>query len=73
MNKQVLFYLAIALAVLGVLLGIYYLIPGIYHPVYSGRHQAAYTVHKLYAVAGFGLAILGGAASFVLRPKSVNA
>ena len=76
MNKQTLFYVGVALVVLGVLLGVYYLIPGIYHPApihltHKGHNPSA--VHRLYALSGFLLAIAGGAVVFVMRSKTVPA
>jgi hypothetical protein len=71
MNKQTLFYVGIAVVVIGILLGAYYLIPGIYHPApihltHKGHNPGA--VHRLYALAGFLLAAIGGALAFLNRP-----
>jgi uncharacterized membrane protein HdeD (DUF308 family) len=76
MNKQTLFYVGIALVVLGVLLGVYYLIPGIYHPApihLTHKGHAPNAVHRVYAVSGFLLAAIGGALAFVMRSKSAAA
>jgi sterol desaturase/sphingolipid hydroxylase (fatty acid hydroxylase superfamily) len=76
MNKQALFYGSIALVVLGILLGVYYLIPGLYHPapIYlTHRGHAPYAVHRLYAAGFFVLAVVGGAIAFVMRPKVAGA
>ena len=76
MNKQALFYVGIALVVLGVLLGVYYLIPGVYHPapIYlTHKGHAPYAVHRLYAVGSFVVAVVGGAIAFVMRPKVASA
>ena len=75
MNKQTLFYLGIALVVLGVILGVYYLIPGIYHPApihltHKGHSPTA--THRVYALSGFVLAVIGGAVAFVMRPKAAT-
>ncbi len=73
MNKQTLFYVGVALVVLGVLLGVYYLIPGIYHPApihLTHKGHAPNAVHRLYALGGFILAVIGGAVAFVMRPKA---
>ena len=76
MNKQTLFYVGVALVVLGILLGVYYLIPGIYHPApihitHKGHNPNA--IHRLYALSGFLLAIAGGAVAFVMRPQAASA
>jgi sterol desaturase/sphingolipid hydroxylase (fatty acid hydroxylase superfamily) len=76
MNKQALFYVGFALMVLGVLLGVYYLIPGLYHPapIYlTHKGHAPYVVHGLYAAGFFVLAVVGGAIAFVMRPKAARA
>ena len=74
MNKQTLFYVGVALVVLGVLLGVYYLVPGIYHPApihLTHKGHAPNAVHRVYALGGFILAVIGGAVAFVMRPKAV--
>ncbi len=76
MNKQTLFYVGIALVVLGVLLGVYYLIPGIYHPApihLTHKGHAPNAVHRVYAVSCFLLAAIGGALAFVMRSKPAAA
>jgi hypothetical protein len=75
MNKQNLFYLGIALVVLGIILGVYYLIPGIYHPApihLTHKGHVPNAAHKLYAVAGFALAVVGGLIAFIRRPQAVR-
>ena len=74
MNKQTLFYVGVAFVVLGVLLGVYYLIPGIYHPApihLTHKGHAPNAVHRVYAASCFVLAVIGGAVAFVMRPKAV--
>ena len=76
MNKQALFYGGIALVVLGVLLGVYYLIPGLYHPApfyLTHKGHAPYAVHRLYAAGFFVIAVVGGAIVFVIRSKPARA
>lgn len=72
MNKQQLFLLLLAASALCVLLGIYYLIPGIYHPLtFSGTPNGRHLTHALLF---FGLAVLGAVASrFVLNSRSNTA
>ena len=76
MNKQTLFYVGVAFVVLGVLLGVYYLIPGIYHPApihLTHKGHAPNAVHRVYAVGFFVLAAIGGAVAFIMRPKAAAA
>ena len=71
--KKNLFYAAIAAAILCVILGIYYLIPGVYHFVgYSNHRAVTMTAHKLYAAAFFVLAVIGAAIAFFTRPRQVQ-
>jgi uncharacterized membrane protein HdeD (DUF308 family) len=71
--KKALFYGAIVAAILCIILGIYYLIPGIYHFVgYSNHRAVTMTAHKLYAGAFFVLAVIGAAISFFTRSKQVK-
>ena len=71
--KKTLFYAAIAAAILCIILGIYYLIPGIYHFVgYSNHRAVTMTVHKLYSGAFFVLAVVGATIAFFTRPEQVR-
>ncbi len=71
--KKTLFYGAIAVAALCVILGVYYLIPGIYHFVgYSNHRSVTMTAHKLFAGAFFVMAIIGIAVAFVMRSKQAQ-
>lgn len=68
MKNPALFYGAIAIAVLGVLLGVYYLIPGIYHPLtLSGSPISA---HYKHAAAFFGIAVICVIAALATRSKT---
>lgn len=75
------FYVAIALAILFVIVTVYFLIPGIYHP-YISLHDgtpnlvsmARYprivkSVHHYYAAACLVIALALGLIAFLLRPK----
>jgi uncharacterized membrane protein HdeD (DUF308 family) len=71
--KKALFNGAIVAAILCIILGIYYLIPGIYHFVgYSNHRVVTMTAHKLYSGAFFVLAVIGGVIAFFTRPKQVR-
>ena len=71
--KKTLFYGAVAAAILCIILGIYYLIPGIYHFVgYSNHRAVTMTAHRLYSGAFFVLAVVGGVIAFFTRPKQVR-
>ena len=70
MNRQTLFFMALAVIVIGVLLGIYYLIPGVYHPMLNPQYSVSPLFpHRKYAAVGFGIAVIGIVAAFVWRPK----
>jgi hypothetical protein len=63
-----LFYGAIAVAVIGILLGVYYLIPGVYHPLtFSGLATSA---HYKHAAVFFVLGVIGVVGALVTRPKA---
>jgi hypothetical protein len=76
-----LFYLAIALAVIFVILTVYFLIPGIYHPyisfhdgrpvlVNAAKHWTTVSsVHHIYAAGVFVAALVCGLIAFLTRPK----
>jgi hypothetical protein len=76
------FYVAIALAILCVIMTVYFLIPGIYHPYFSLHDgssihlvsMAKYprvvkSVHHYYAAACLVVALALGLIAFLLRPK----
>ena len=67
-KSPALFYGAIAVAVIGILLGVFYLIPGVYHPlVFSGLPTSA---HYKHAALFFVLGVIGVIGAFVTRPKT---
>ena len=71
--KQRLFYSMVAVAILCVILGVYYLIPNIYHFVgYSNHWAVTRTAHRLYSGAFFLLAVIGLIVALVLRPKQAS-
>jgi len=68
--KKTLFFCAIAVAILFVMLGVYYLIPGVYHVVGNGgRDSATMHPHRIYAGTFFVLAVIGMAVAFISRPQ----
>jgi hypothetical protein len=61
MRNRQLFFLALAAVGVCIVLGVYYLIPGIYHPLtFSGSPTAS---HLKHALVFFGLAVLALIAS----------
>ncbi|HEY4388039.1 MAG TPA: hypothetical protein VGN34_26625 [Ktedonobacteraceae bacterium] len=67
MKNPGLFYGAIVIAIIGLLLAIFYAIPGISHPLTTGNPLAAHYKHvALFAV----IAILGVVGALVSRPKA---
>lgn len=81
MKRAFLFNAAIAVAVILVLLGIYYLIPGIYHPFVYLDHPLTYinhplvnnNAHKKYSAIFFVLAALSLLGAYLTHPKRVIA
>ena len=85
MNRSVLFFAALALVLVTIVLAIYYLIPGIYHPYFSlhasslgfvdaSKHQAIVkSAHRVYSAGFFVLALIFGMLAFALRPKKAVA
>ncbi|HTK09956.1 MAG TPA: hypothetical protein VL485_22480 [Ktedonobacteraceae bacterium] len=69
MKNPGLFYGAIVVAIIGLLLAIFYAIPGLSHPLVSSNPLAAHYKHvALFAV----LAILGVVGALVSRPKAAS-
>jgi hypothetical protein len=64
-KNPALFYGAIAVAIIGILLGVYYLIPGVYHPLASPPTVA----HYKHAALFFVLGVIGIIGAFATRPK----
>jgi hypothetical protein len=68
MNRTTLFYGAIVIAVIALALAIYYIVPGVYHPLtFSGTPTDS---HKTHAIVFFILFILLVIVALVNRPKS---
>ncbi|MEO7021762.1 MAG: hypothetical protein ABI234_16540 [Ktedonobacteraceae bacterium] len=64
MNKSTLFFGGILLCIVGIVLGIFFLIPGIPHIITSSA------AHSKHAIASFVLAALGIVVALVNRPKA---
>jgi hypothetical protein len=69
MKNPAVFYGAIVVAVISLILGIYYAIPGIYHVATSGSHPAN-DPQPGHIALFIGLAVICGIAAAVTRPKS---
>ena len=71
MKNPAIFYGAIVFAIIGVILAVFYAIPGVSHPlVFSGSPMSAHYKHAaLFAV----LAIIGIIGAVVSRPKAAAA
>ncbi len=63
MKNPAIFYGGIILAIVGIALGIFFLIPGINH-VIADSHM-----HVKHAILFFGLGIIGIIGALVTRPK----
>jgi hypothetical protein len=68
-NNSGLFFGAIAVAIIGVLLCVYYVIPGVPHVLVSSGPLAA---HYKHAAAFAALAIVGVIGALVTRPKAAT-
>jgi hypothetical protein len=64
MKNPAIFYGGIVLAIVGIALGIFFLIPGINHVI------ADSTMHIKHAILFFGLAVIGIIGALVARPKA---
>jgi hypothetical protein len=82
--EKSLFYIAGAIAILGIIAGIYFLIPGIYHPYLSlqaghlhlvdvaKHHGIVYSSHRIYAAATFIFALIFIAIAYFKRPAKAR-
>ena len=79
-KRAVLFRMAIVIAVVMILLGVYYLIPHIWHPFISLSDPfyfikdpvANYNAHKKYTAIFFALALLALVWAFFLRSRKAR-
>ena len=67
MNKSTLFYAAIAIAVIAILLAVYYMVPGVYHVL--ATHDITSTQPK-HAIAFGAIAVVAILAALINRPKA---
>ena len=66
MNRRTMFFGAIVIAVLSLALSVYYIIPGIYHPL---TVSPPFESHPTHAVAFFFLVLICVVGALVTRPK----
>jgi CDP-diglyceride synthetase len=69
MKKSTLFYGGIIIAIVAVVLAIYYLIPGIYHPL---TNTPPLSSHPTHALLFFAIAVVCVIGALVNRPRSVQ-
>lgn len=69
MKNPALFYGAIAVAVISLILGVYYAIPGVYHVLTTGSHPAM-DPQPAHIVLFIGIAVVCVVAALVTRPRS---
>ncbi|HLI09100.1 MAG TPA: hypothetical protein VKV40_21230 [Ktedonobacteraceae bacterium] len=69
--KKVIFFAAIALAVVMIFLGVLYMIPHVPHPfIYSSRPSIVKTPHHIYAALSFLATVVLVVIAFLARPKA---
>ncbi len=66
MSKTTIFYAGIAVAVIALLIAVYYVIPGVYHVLASNPTQA----HYKHAAAFAAVAIVAALAAVINRPRA---
>lgn len=64
MKNPAIFYGAILLTVVGIALGVFFLIPGIPHIITDS------SMHIKHAILSFGLGVVGVIGALVTRPKA---
>jgi hypothetical protein len=64
LKNPAIFYGGIVLAIVGIALGVFFLIPGINHVI------ADSSMHIKHAILFFGLAVIGIIGALVARPKA---
>ena len=66
MKNPAIFYGGIVLAIVGIALGVFFLIPGINHVIADSN------MHIKHALLSFGLAAIGIIGALVARPKGAT-
>lgn len=66
MKNPALFFGGIVVAILGVALGVFFLVPGVPHVITDSA------MHVKHAIAFFALGVIGILAALVSRPKSAT-
>ena len=66
MNKTTIFYAGIAVAVIALLIAVYYVVPGVYHVLASNPLQA----HYKHAAAFAAVAVVAALAAIINRPRA---
>ena len=66
MKNPAIFYGGIVLAIVGIALGVFFLIPGINHFIADNN------MHIKHALLSFGLAVIGIIGALVTRPKAAT-
>ena len=66
MNKTTIFYAGIGVAVIALLIAVYYLIPGVYHVLASNPTHADYK----HSAAFFAVEIVAALAAVINRPRA---
>ena len=84
MRHLVLFYAVAAIAAISVVLAVYFLIPGIYHPYVTlrdgglglvdlNKHPSVVkSAHRFYAVAFLAFAVILVMVAYLFRPKKIR-
>jgi hypothetical protein len=67
-NNRAVFYAAIVIAIIALALCVFYIVPGVYHPLaFSGDPSSA---HPKHSIAFGALAVVAIIGALVTRPKS---
>ncbi len=67
MRNPALFFGAILVAIIGIALGVFFLIPNVNHVIANSN------VHVKHAILFFGIGVIGILAALVTRPKAAMA
>ena len=68
--KKAIFFVALALAVVMIVLAVLYMIPHVPHPfIYSSKESVVKTPHHFYAALSFLLTVILAVVAFLFRRK----